>query len=77
VPTRIGTGGKGNFCGGHSNAVGLRLYFDSVSRPAKFGGAFLSVPTPTETATPGVVGLFLPIGKPLRSSIHTRRRYSK
>jgi RHS repeat-associated protein len=37
VLTRIGTNGSGAFCGGHSNAVGLRLYFDSVTRPAKFG----------------------------------------
>jgi hypothetical protein len=36
VRTRIGTNGAGSFCGGHSNAVGLRLYFDAVSRPAKF-----------------------------------------
>jgi len=33
----IGTNGAGAFCGGHSNAVGARLYFDSVSRAAKFG----------------------------------------
>jgi uncharacterized delta-60 repeat protein len=35
VLTRIGTNGAGGFCGGHSNAGGLRLYFDAVSRPAK------------------------------------------
>ena len=40
VLTRIGTNGAGGFCGGHSNAVGLRLYFDAVSRPAKFDGTF-------------------------------------
>jgi chitodextrinase len=34
--TRIGTNGDGTFCGGHSNAVGLRLYFDAVSRPSRF-----------------------------------------
>jgi hypothetical protein len=39
VFTRIGTTG-GALCGGHSNAVGLRLYFDSVSRPSRFSGAF-------------------------------------
>lgn len=38
--TRIGTDGSGNFCGGHSNAIGLRLYFDGVSRPSRFGAAF-------------------------------------
>ncbi len=40
VLTRIGTNGAGGLCGGHSNAVGLRLYFDSVSRSSHFGGAF-------------------------------------
>jgi photosystem II stability/assembly factor-like uncharacterized protein len=40
VFTRIGTDGAGNFCGGHSNAVGLRLYFDAVSRPSRFGATF-------------------------------------
>jgi len=34
ILTRIGTDGNGNFGGGHSSAVGLRLYFDAVSRPA-------------------------------------------
>ena len=38
--TRIGTNGSGNFCGGHSNAVGLRLYFDALSRPSRFGSTF-------------------------------------
>ena len=37
VSTRIGTGA---FCSGHSNAVGLRLYFDAVSRPSKFAAIF-------------------------------------
>ena len=30
--TRIGTDGSGGFCGGHSNASGLRLYFDAADR---------------------------------------------
>ncbi len=38
VLTRIGTTGTGAFCGGHSNAVGLRLYFDAVSRNSQFDG---------------------------------------
>jgi hypothetical protein len=37
VMVRIGTDGAGAFCGGHSNAVGARLYFDAVSRAAMFG----------------------------------------
>jgi hypothetical protein len=40
VFTRIGTDGLGNFCGGHSNAVGLRLYFDALSQPSSFGVRF-------------------------------------
>lgn len=36
VLTRIGTTGTGAFCGGHSNAVGLRLYFDAASRNSQF-----------------------------------------
>ncbi len=36
VLTRVGTNADGSSCGGHSNAVGLRLYFDAVSRAARF-----------------------------------------
>jgi hypothetical protein len=36
ILTRIGSNGAGGSCGGHSNATGLRLYFDSVSRPSRF-----------------------------------------
>src|SRR5262249_39096302 len=36
VSTRIGTNANGSSCGGHANAVGLRLYFDSLDRPAQF-----------------------------------------
>jgi parallel beta-helix repeat protein len=42
VSTRIGTTGNGTFCGGHSNAVGLRLYFDAVNRAAMFHATFPS-----------------------------------
>jgi alpha-tubulin suppressor-like RCC1 family protein len=34
VLTRIGTTASGALCGGHSSAVGLRLYFDATSRAA-------------------------------------------
>ncbi len=44
VSARIGTDGNGGFCGGHSNAVGLRLYFDAVSRPAQLELTLLSGP---------------------------------
>ncbi len=32
--------------GGHNNAVGVRLYYDAVSRPARFGATFASLNTP-------------------------------
>jgi len=37
VLTRIGTNPDGSQCGGHSNALGLRLYYDALSRPSQFG----------------------------------------
>jgi hypothetical protein len=37
VLTRIGTNPDGSKCSGHSNAVGLRLYYDAVSRASGFG----------------------------------------
>ena len=40
VLTRIGTTATGARCGGHSNAVGLRLYFDAVSRAAQVTATF-------------------------------------
>jgi hypothetical protein len=36
VLTRIGTNPDGTACGGHANAAGLRLYFDSTNRPSSF-----------------------------------------
>jgi hypothetical protein len=40
VSTRIGTTGNGASCGGHSNAAGLRLYFDATTRNARFDAKF-------------------------------------
>jgi len=37
IRTRIGTNPDGTKCAGHSNAVGLRLYYDAVTRPSRFG----------------------------------------
>jgi RHS repeat-associated protein len=48
--TRIGTNGDGTFCGGHSNAVGLRLYFDATDRPARFDATFLQNLAPVANA---------------------------
>ncbi len=40
VSTRIGTNGSGALCGGHSNATGLRVYFDATTRSARFDAKF-------------------------------------
>jgi hypothetical protein len=40
VLTRTGTNSTGASCGGHANAVGLRLYFDSVTRAARVAATF-------------------------------------
>lgn len=40
VLTRIGTDGSGGFCGGHGNAVRLRLYFDAANRLSRFALMF-------------------------------------
>jgi hypothetical protein len=37
VLTRIGTNPDGSKCSGHNNAVGLRLYYDSPTRPSGIG----------------------------------------
>ena len=36
VLTRIGTNPDNSQCSGHTNATGLRLYFDSTNRPSSF-----------------------------------------
>jgi len=50
ILTRIGTNGAGTFCGGHSNAVGLRLYFDAVSRPSRFDATISENSSPVANA---------------------------
>ncbi len=44
VSTRIGTDGAGGFCSGHSNAIGLRLYYDAASRPSGFRAELTPAP---------------------------------
>jgi len=44
--TRIGTNPDDTKCPGHSNAVGLRLYYDAISRPSRFGAEL--TPNPLE-----------------------------
>jgi len=53
ILTRVGTTSTGALCGGHSNAVGLRLYFDSTTRPAKFGYQ----PAPLSNGHPPIFGV--------------------
>ena len=52
ILTRIGTNASGASCGGHSNAVGLRLYFDAANRTSRLGANIVTdaVP-PTITAS--------------------------
>jgi hypothetical protein len=50
ILTRVGSNGDGTFCGGHSNAVGLRLYFDATDRPARFDATFLQNLAPVANA---------------------------
>ena len=44
IPARIGTNADGSKCPGHSNAVGLRLYYDAMQRLAQFGAALAPEP---------------------------------
>ena len=44
---RIGTNTDGSKCSGHSNAVGLRLYYDAMQRPAQFRAALAPEPLTT------------------------------
>jgi len=56
ILTRIGTNAAGAMCGGHSNAVGLRLYFDAGDRASRFnatlGPSNVAPPTITAAVTP-------------------------
>ena len=44
ILTRIGTNPDGTKCPGHNNAVGLRLYYDAVSRPARVDAPIIPDP---------------------------------
>ena len=46
VLTRIGTNPDDSKCPGHNNAVGLRLYYDAVSRASRFGAQIAPNPPP-------------------------------
>jgi hypothetical protein len=44
IRTRIGTNPNGTKCAGHSNAVGLRLYYDSTSQSSRIGAQLTPEP---------------------------------
>ncbi len=48
VSTRIGTNANDAKCGGHNNAVGLRLYYDSTTRASRFGATITPNPSANE-----------------------------
>jgi hypothetical protein len=52
LSARIGTKPDGTKCGGHNNAAGVRIYFDSTARPSRLDVSGGGPPTPTPTATP-------------------------
>jgi IPT/TIG domain/Glucodextranase, domain B len=58
LSTRIGTNADDTKCVGHSNAVGLRAYFDAVSHPAAFSATFLpTLGAPIITSVSPLAGL--------------------
>ena len=59
ILTRIGTNPDGTKCPGHSNAVGIRLYFDAQGRPSRFGATMGVTPAlPTITSlTPATLSI--------------------
>jgi len=52
VLTRIGTTSSGAFCGGHSNAVGLRVYFDAEGLASGFQAMFTTIDPGWSTMAP-------------------------
>ena len=60
VLTRVGTNAAGDSCGGHNNAVGLRVYFDAVARSSRFSATVEALDT-----TPPV----LTVDQPLENAI--------
>src|SRR5438445_3274321 len=68
VWTRIGTNPDNTKCAGHSNAVGLRLYFDAISRLARFDATISAATSgPLTQARVGHTATLLPNGKVLHA----------
>ncbi len=83
VLTRIGTNLDDTKCPGHNSAVGLRLYYDAVSRPSRFDVEI--GPSPSEdlflrsdggackdVPSAGVTALFLDNDPPLATGVKCR-----
>ena len=68
VLTRIGTNPNDSSCGGHSNAVGLRLYFDAASHPSQFGAAITPDPVTTYFLHASGASLFFDATPPLATT---------
>jgi len=56
ILTRIGTNPDDTKCPGHNNAVGLRLYFDSATRQARFDATLVTAPAPIITTFTPITG---------------------
>lgn len=65
VLTRVGTNANGSSCGGHSNAVGLRMYFDAVSRLSRFSA------TQGGDTTPPVLSVSQPVENLITAAAQT------
>ncbi|MEK6279385.1 MAG: hypothetical protein AABN95_03450 [Acidobacteriota bacterium] len=63
VLTRVGTNESGGSCGGHNGAVGLRLYFDAVSRASRFNAT-----QETSDTTPPVLNVEQPADNSITSA---------
>ncbi len=67
LSTRIGTSAAGGLCGGHSNAVGLRSYFDATNRAAHCdatlgSGGIVGSPGGSVASADGRLTLLVPSG---------------
>ena len=65
VFTRIGTTPDGSKCGGHNNAVGLRLYYDAATRASRFGAEITPDPLTESFLHSAGASLFLDASAPV------------
>lgn len=68
ISASIGINADGSRCPGHSNAVGLRLYYDGTQHSTLFGVTLAPEPPTTSTSTSkDTPGLIFKNGNPWRS----------